>query len=176
MDRATAIPFVGIVPEVSLWLARAADPSFKANAGDYLGIALQIGGAGSLKLFTKLAKVKGLGKILLTTNREFVNSAVALMTDPSTAEIGVDMLAVKSLEEEGIGDLFIDNTGKESTHNFQFKISYTKSLEKEILSNEELTSKEDFDLQSEVEKRLQKVMDDKKEEIVKALESKDEEE
>jgi hypothetical protein len=156
--------------------ARAQDPSFKANDGDYAGIIFQAIGAGSLKLVQKVGKVKGLGNFILTANRELTSSLVSLMNDPSTEEIAVDFLAAKSLEGEGYGKFYVDKKGENMTNQFFFNKEFIKDIENEILQNKELTSKKDFNLQNEVQKKLTKIMENKKAEIRDALkeEKKDE--
>lgn len=161
----SAIPYIGIIFEASLWGARAQDPSFNATKSDYVGLGLQVFGAASLKFFQKVGKVEGLGDFLLSANRELSTSLYALMSDPSTKEVGVDYLAAKSLESEGVGTFYENKNGQEMTSKFYFKDDYIKNIEDKILQNEELTSQEDFNLESEVQNRLMKVMDSKKEEI-----------
>ncbi len=145
--------------------ARGQDPSFNANAGDYAGLAIKAVGAGILKLAKDIGKAEGLASFLLQSNREILNSSLTLMNKPSTKEIGIDYLAVKSLADEGIGKFYEDKSGKEMTSKFYFDKKYVNNIEKEIMADKELTSKEGFNLKNEVQNRLNQVMEDKKSEI-----------
>jgi RHS repeat-associated protein len=165
VSRLSAIPYAGLVFEASLWGARGQDPSFKANAGDYAGLAIKAVGAGILKLAKDIGKAEGLGSFLLQSNREILYSSLTLMNEPSTKEIGIDYLAVKSLADEGIGKFYEDKSGKEMTSKFYFDKKYVKNVEKEIMADKELTLKKGFNLKNEVQNRLNQALEDKKSEI-----------
>lgn len=165
----SAIPYVGLIFEASLAGARAQDPSFKTTKADYVNLAFQAYGAGSLKLMTKLGKVNGLGKIALESGREFNSSLMTLMSQPGTQEVAIDYLAAKSLESDGVGKFYENKSGEEMTSKFYFNKDFIKGIESDIMKNEELTSKKDFNLSTEVQSRLTQIMDNKKEEIQTAI-------
>lgn len=169
VSKLSAIPYLGIPFEGALWAARGQDPSFKATKSDYAGLAFQAIGAGSLKLAQKLGKVSGTGAVLLDANRQATASLITMMSNPGTEEVGIDYLAVKSLEEEGLGSFHENKSGEKMTSEFRFNKDFVKNIEDEIMSNEELTSKDDFNLQEEVQSRLSTIMDDKKAEIKKSM-------
>ena len=169
----SAIPYLGLIFEASLWGARDQDPSFKATKADYVGIGFQAYGAGSLKLMSKLGKVNGLGKIALETSREFNSNLMSLMSEPGTQEVAIDYLAAKSLESEGVGKFYENKNGEEMTSKFFFNKDFIENIESDIMKNDELTSKKDFNLSTEVQSRLTQIMDNKKEEIQTAISDED---
>ena len=73
--------------------------------------------------------------------------------------------AIRSLKEDGIGKWYSNSLNNTSEYTFLFNESYTKKIENEILSDKNLTSQKDFNLKDEVIKRLNAVMDAKKNDL-----------
>ena len=169
-----AIPIIGLVAEAGYWLHIMTDPSWEAGEQDYESLMLNVIGVSSLKIIKKLSKVKGLGAVILEVNRETLNSIINLMSDPSTFGIGIDMLAVESFVNEGIGT-FRKGSKEESSSVFTFTDEFLKTLTNQILEDKEITSQDGFSLEDEIEKRISKLMDDKRNEIIEILQINDEE-
>ncbi|MDD4210285.1 MAG: hypothetical protein PHI52_08125 [Bacteroidales bacterium] len=168
VSKMTAIPYLGLMYEGMLGIQRAKDPSFDITTNDIIGYGLQFFGLGSLKLLTKLAKIEGLGKFLLNLNRQAASSMFAALSEPETKEMTIDYLAIKVLEEEGMGKIYgYGDNLKEYT--FSFYESVTNEIKKDILSDKNLTSQKDFNIEKEVTKRLEIIIDNKKEKIRKTL-------
>ncbi len=165
----TAVPLLGYFYEGMLAYQRLKDPSFNATTSDYFGLGFQLLGGGSVKFLAKFGKIDGFGKILLKANRQMVASLMSAFSNPETSEIALEYMAIRSLENEGKGIVISNSLNNVREYSFTFKKSITDKIEKEILSDKNLISQKKFNLEEEVTKRLEVMINNKKEEIRKSL-------
>ena len=155
----SALPsYMGVPFEMNLWAQRRKDPSFNASATDYVGVGFQVASAGSLS--TVFKSVTGLGRGLLYANREVTSSLISALSSPATRQIEIEYMAIQNLAAAGFGNVYEDAKGNRPVSAFVFNQSYIQQVESEILSNDRITSRKNFNLQTEVQDRLRSVMDD----------------
>ncbi len=169
VSMTTAVPCLGILYEGMLIYQRCKDPSFDATTLDYFGLGFQLSGAGFVKFLAKFGKIDGFGQFLLNANRKMVTSLMSAFSNPETSEIALEYMTVRVLENEGKGIVISNSLNNVREYSFSFKKSITDKIEKEILSDKNLTSQKDFNLEKEVTKRLEIMINNKKEEIRKSL-------
>jgi len=169
VSKMTAIPYLGLMYEGMLGIQRIKDPSFNATISDYVGLGLQMFGIGSMKILKNLGKIDGLGEFLLGANRQLASSMMSALSNPKTSEITLEYMAIRGLEQDGLGKVYGNSSNNVQEYIFSFYETVTKEIEKDILSDKNLTSQKDFNLEKEVIKRLNTIIDNKKEEIRKTL-------
>lgn len=88
-----------------------------------------------------------------------------ILSNPQLAEVKIDEMALKRLESKGYGQYFVDDSGKTIENEFRFNglfIGYFQSI---VLKDKSLTSKDNFNLQEEVMKKMSLIIDSEKEAI-----------
>jgi RHS repeat-associated protein len=174
MTDLTAIPVGGLAAEFGLAMARAEDPSYNLKGEDLIGLGFTAVGFGSLKLLKSLGKIDGIAATLLQLNRDATAALIGVLSEPETFELGVEYLAIKSLEHKGLGEVSENQQGKQSTAILEFNNETIDGIKDEILADDELTSKEDFNLDDEILNRLSSIMEDEKDFIKEELKSSNE--
>jgi len=154
VSNMTAIPILGYMYEGMLGVQRAKDPNFNATTADYVGLGLGLVGAGSAKLLFKLGKIGSLGKNILNAGTQMMSSMASALLNPDTRELEIEYMAIRSLENDGIGKVYSNSLNNLDEYTFSFNESYTKQIEKEIMSDKNITSQKDFNLEKEVIKKL----------------------
>lgn len=171
-SKMSALPFLGLLFTGSLAAARDADPSYKTSTEDVVGIGFQAFGFGSLKLFSKFAQVngglKGFGKLLLSGHRDIASALITMLSDPNKAEIAIDHMALLNLEEQGVGNFYQDDNGKDMTNKFRFNEDYVDEIRSSVLEEfgDNLTSQE---VDQKVAEKLNEVIDAEKVKVTQGL-------
>ena len=132
---------------------------------DYVTLSLSHYGAGPAKLIKQLKYADHQGRGLLIFNWDIILSLPDILSNPQLADVKIDEMASKRLESKGYGQYFADDSGKTIENEFRFNglfIGYFQSI---VLKDKSLTSKDNFNLQEEVMKKMSLIIDSEKEAI-----------